>query len=257
VAGSQCVGTWYHPGFQYTVGRINDGLLTFQQTLPNRRTALSTLRSRGEWFEGEVFLDGGTEHSGTLRLRPGDEPRTLISNFRAALILQVSLGIGCGALISGEDDWGPDLVATCLRPQDDVYSLHADAAIATAPGSFADVAQKLSEGLQGCVQGVEVPVKNTFIQFELPKQLVRSNSAPDALMSGPFHLKQRAAQQQAHIQGVCRPCAYFWRKDDGCRRGSECSTFCHLCQPSELKRRRKAKDKALRLQSLFARLALG
>lgn len=101
---------------------------------------------------------------------------------------------------------------------------------------------------------MDVPVKNTFIQFGTdPKQPVRSRSSPAKLLTVPFGTR-RVAQQQArleHVQGQCRPCAYYWGKEDGCRRGNECS-FCHLCDPSELRRRRKAKDRALRLQDLLA-----
>jgi len=37
----------------------------------------------------------------------------------------------------------------------------------------------------------------------------------------------------------CKPCAFAW-KESGCQSGASC-TFCHLCDPAEKKRRRKAK----------------
>jgi len=37
----------------------------------------------------------------------------------------------------------------------------------------------------------------------------------------------------------CKPCAFVW-KESGCQSGTSCK-FCHLCDPAEKKRRRKAK----------------
>lgn len=37
----------------------------------------------------------------------------------------------------------------------------------------------------------------------------------------------------------CKPCAFAW-KESGCQSGANCK-FCHLCDPAEKKRRRKAK----------------
>eukprot|EP00929_Paragymnodinium_shiwhaense_P015961 TRINITY_DN12405_c0_g1_i4.p1 TRINITY_DN12405_c0_g1~~TRINITY_DN12405_c0_g1_i4.p1 ORF type:complete len:136 (-),score=5.69 TRINITY_DN12405_c0_g1_i4:365-772(-) len=36
------------------------------------------------------------------------------------------------------------------------------------------------------------------------------------------------AQIDLHDRGLCQPCAYYARKNDGCRLGAECE-FCHLC----------------------------
>jgi hypothetical protein len=44
--------------------------------------------------------------------------------------------------------------------------------------------------------------------------------------------------KEAHAVGQCTPCAYFWYKKDGCRKGDECE-FCHRCQKGEIKRRKK------------------
>jgi hypothetical protein len=97
-----------------------------------------------------------------------------------------------------------------------------------------------------------MPVKNTFIQFEgeTPHEVSsRCRSAPAVLLTAPF-LSKSVLVQEAHEQGLCRPCAYFWRKEDGCRRGAACH-FCHLCQ-SRHRRHRKAKDKMLSVQDPFA-----
>merc|ERR1712232_1546924 len=58
--------------------------------------------------------------------------------------------------------------------------------------------------------------------------------------------------EQAHINGDCRPCAFYLIKDDGCRLGSQCK-FCHLCPPGALKKKKKEKVKALKEQDYLAR----
>merc|ERR1712008_208893 len=46
-----------------------------------------------------------------------------------------------------------------------------------------------------------------------------------------------------HRRGTCNPCAHF-HSFKGCRNGSQCP-YCHECPPGELKRRQKAKRRAL------------
>jgi len=48
-----------------------------------------------------------------------------------------------------------------------------------------------------------------------------------------------------HAAGVCRPCAWFWKRG-GCKSGRLC-THCHSCPEGELKARRKAKVLSMRL----------
>jgi len=50
-----------------------------------------------------------------------------------------------------------------------------------------------------------------------------------------------------HYAGECKPCAFFW-KPSGCSNGVQC-TYCHLCDPSERKRRQKEKKAAFRAQA--------
>lgn len=50
---------------------------------------------------------------------------------------------------------------------------------------------------------------------------------------------------QAHALGQCIPCAYFWYKKDGCRKGEECE-FCHLCNKGEIKKRKKHRIQQLK-----------
>jgi len=50
---------------------------------------------------------------------------------------------------------------------------------------------------------------------------------------------------ELHEIGQCRPCAYHCHKEDGCRRGADC-TFCHMCGPEMLRTRRKEKAKRIK-----------
>jgi len=199
----------------------------------------------------------GSELSGMLLLRPGQEPNTLASNFR-----RLQSHNGC------EEDWGPDMVAASSQPsggnaevQQHASAANPHAALSEGDVAMADAAARVSTTTadesvstkffeDDCQGRRSMPVKNTFIQFEDEKpQEVSSQwkSSPPALLTAPFLSKSALAQRQAHFQGLCSPCAYFWRKEDGCRRGGACN-FCHLCPPNQLRRRRKAKDKVVRVQ---------
>lgn len=98
----------------------------------------------------------------------------------------------------------------------------------------------------------ELPVKHTFIHFDdddddlscSPRTLSTSQSMPTLVFRGPFREKISSIER-AHGLGACRPCAYFHEKEDGCRLGEDCK-FCHLCEPGELKQRKREKEKALR-----------
>lgn len=51
-----------------------------------------------------------------------------------------------------------------------------------------------------------------------------------------------------HALRKCKPCAFAW-KESGCQSGASCK-FCHLCDPAEKKRRRKAKLQLRRTRSM-------
>lgn len=51
-----------------------------------------------------------------------------------------------------------------------------------------------------------------------------------------------------HALRKCKPCAFAW-KETGCQSGASCK-FCHLCDPAEKKRRRKAKLQLRRTRSM-------
>ena len=74
----------------------------------------------------------------------------------------------------------------------------------------------------------------------------RGPSAPPSAV-----LASMTAGSAQHATGRCMPCAWFW-KPSGCMNGQACAR-CHLCPEGELKARRKAKDKALRIGAMPAR----
>jgi len=101
-------------------------------------------------------------------------------------------------------------------------------------------------------QQQQVPVKRTFIHYDSLQEAKdrktnavrrRASSAPGILVS---HWNKRSEKTLVHQRGLCRPCAYFFFKADGCRRVADCD-FCHICPPEEFKRRRKEKRKHMKL----------
>lgn len=97
-----------------------------------------------------------------------------------------------------------------------------------------------------------VPVKHTFIHFDSDDsqsfvssttgRSSRSTSAPPSnygKVSSPAPLAD-AQSNDAHVRGDCRPCAYFWYKEDGCRNADSCK-FCHDCPRGEIQRKKKEK----------------
>eukprot|EP00930_Biecheleria_cincta_P074893 TRINITY_DN6209_c0_g1_i1.p1 TRINITY_DN6209_c0_g1~~TRINITY_DN6209_c0_g1_i1.p1 ORF type:complete len:254 (-),score=40.24 TRINITY_DN6209_c0_g1_i1:303-1064(-) len=49
----------------------------------------------------------------------------------------------------------------------------------------------------------------------------------------------------AHERQECKPCAYQYAKEDGCRQGDSCE-FCHLCGPDTVKERKRAQKRKSR-----------
>lgn len=54
-----------------------------------------------------------------------------------------------------------------------------------------------------------------------------------------------------HAQKKCKPCAFYYQKEDSCRLGMDCK-FCHICPADEIKKRHKAKVRAHRLRAVRA-----
>lgn len=58
-----------------------------------------------------------------------------------------------------------------------------------------------------------------------------------------------------HGEGTCRPCAHSW-KPSGCSKGQAC-TFCHLCDESDFRRRRKEREAQSKVQKKGGKLEDG
>jgi len=95
-----------------------------------------------------------------------------------------------------------------------------------------------------------MPVRHTFIHYQPGDHLVKSKSSPTLHQQLQQDQDERSPNtstsadptemQLKHFMAECKPCAYFFHKEDGCRAGETCS-FCHLCPPDELKKRKKQK----------------
>lgn len=96
-----------------------------------------------------------------------------------------------------------------------------------------------------------ISVSSFFVQ---PLQPATMPGMQRALLSRPAAVTLRLAEalepavgfaaiptigSAGHALRKCKPCAFAW-KESGCQSGASCK-FCHLCDPAEKKRRRKAK----------------
>lgn len=70
---------------------------------------------------------------------------------------------------------------------------------------------------------------------------------------GPSKLDQldQLDQLDLHIRGECRPCLFFTRKADGCRKGDQCE-HCHYCTAAET-RKKLNRAKVLNKKAKFQR----
>jgi len=138
---------------------------------------------------------------------------------------------------------------------------------------------RLNESLNWGTQHLELPIKNTFIEFPHmtppsgaaaravqscpPSQLEKENAGnlpvpvtppftpqKDEILdccSGVDKAFCRAAtvSEGSHLHPhECKPCAWYHHAR-GCQRGADCE-FCHLCPAGEIKRRKKEKYRMLR-----------
>jgi len=74
----------------------------------------------------------------------------------------------------------------------------------------------------------------------------RANSGADSSSDEDCRSSARSTSFD-HRMRTCNPCAHF-HSANGCRKGSQCH-YCHECPPGELKRRQKAKRRALQQAS--------
>merc|ERR1712224_1192013 len=142
-----------------------------------------------------------------------------------------------------------------------------------APARSPPRVSRLNESLNWGTQHLELPIKNTFIEFPHmtpptgaaaravqscpPSQLDEENAGNLPLpVSPPFMTPQKEEMEDvcvviektfhrvatksegSHLHPHdCKPCAWYHHAR-GCQRGADCE-FCHLCPAGEIKRRKK------------------
>mmetsp|Transcript_26692 Transcript_26692/g.48274 ORF Transcript_26692/g.48274 Transcript_26692/m.48274 type:complete len:167 (+) Transcript_26692:3-503(+) len=91
-----------------------------------------------------------------------------------------------------------------------------------------------------------MPAEHQSVPTELELMLEAPKSKPEEPQQ-QLGVQTNAAMpspgSELHAQGTCTPCAWFW-KPQGCKNSSSCGR-CHLCGPSEVKLRKKAKMAAM------------
>jgi len=148
------------------------------------------------------------------------------------------------------------------------------------PASSPPRVSRLNDSLNWGTQHLELPIKNTFIEFPHmtpptgaaaravqscpPSQLEKENAAGNLPLpvSPPFTPQKEEMQEVCMViekafhraatksEGSvlhphdCKPCAWYHHAR-GCQRGADCE-FCHLCPAGEIKRRKKEKYRLLR-----------
>jgi hypothetical protein len=147
------------------------------------------------------------------------------------------------------------------------------------PASSPPRVSRLNDSLNWGTQHLELPIKNTFIEFPHmtpptgtaravqscpPSQLDKENAGNLPLPVNPpftpekeemmedvcvviekaFH-RAATKSEGSHLHPHdCKPCAWYHHAR-GCQRGADCE-FCHLCPAGEIKRRKKEKYRLLR-----------
>jgi hypothetical protein len=86
----------------------------------------------------------------------------------------------------------------------------------------------------------------SYPSFNMPSLTTQQSQATTNKADAPSGEEQpELSMAELHEIGQCRPCAYHCHKEDGCRRGADC-TFCHMCGPEMLRTRRKEKAKRIK-----------
>merc|ERR1719235_49387 len=110
---------------------------------------------------------------------------------------------------------------------------------------------RLNDSLNWGTQHLELPIKNTFIEFpHMTPPFTPQKDEKQEVLNGVeqafcvFH-RAATASEGSHLHPHdCKPCAWYHHAR-GCQRGADCE-FCHLCPAGEIKRRKKEKYRMLR-----------
>lgn len=78
-----------------------------------------------------------------------------------------------------------------------------------------------------------------------------AEGSEDLGIGGELASPSSAEKFLAHENKTCRPCAYFYLKDDGCRQGDDCE-YCHLCSLEEIRSKKRSVKREARCQKRAA-----
>lgn len=129
-----------------------------------------------------------------------------------------------------------------MPPTLDHAGCNLAAASLMADAMFAAAMAKPSEQAQAPAAYAQMQPAMQQPPAEVPA--VWADMQPDSSEGYAPGAQSAAEGNRLHGSGQCNPCAWH-HKTQGCQLGSAC-TYCHLCPPGELKRRKKAKVAAMR-----------
>jgi len=132
----------------------------------------------------------------------------------------------------------------------------AKAAISRMPQFGSKLLRKFPAEQVYCERGtVAMQLEDAVVadgQFDNGKPQERTAEVlPTGMPEPPMMSSEGTAMELTHARGECRPCAYFWRKADGCRKGSDCP-FCHICDQDAVKRKKKELKKEFKMTKTFS-----
>jgi len=96
-------------------------------------------------------------------------------------------------------------------------------------GFWADAEQSNATGFEGHINS----------HGQMPRVLMLSEALPQPDLT----YECPTVGSAGHYNGTCKPCAFLYTK--GCQNGMQCE-FCHLCPPTEKRRRQKEKQAMFR-----------
>ena len=64
------------------------------------------------------------------------------------------------------------------------------------------------------------------------------SASKESMDSTPMEASMLERNLRLHQLGNCKPCSYYYFKDDGCRNGDSCE-FCHFCSPAAVKENKR------------------
>lgn len=104
-----------------------------------------------------------------------------------------------------------------------------------------------AKGEQALVEKLPVAEK----QCSWADESTDADSLDFSISSGELSSQTKAQKVLAHENNTCRPCAYFYLKDDGCRQGEDCE-YCHFCSLDDVKSKKRSVKREVRAEKRSA-----